>query len=81
VRDAPNFATADIDNQRFRSYTFLPVEKMFEEARNTDLAPGWARWAFFQAVEKVLDTTELTGQGVEDFGLSRTLDSMHAPRN
>lgn len=41
IRDAANYATADIDNQRFRQYTVLPDVMMLEETINTDLVQGF----------------------------------------
>lgn len=42
LRDAANFATADIDNQRFKQYTVLPMVKLIEKTVNTDLIAGYA---------------------------------------
>lgn len=41
LKDAANFATASIDDQRFRQYAVKPVCKAFEDAINTDLVAGW----------------------------------------
>lgn len=41
IRDAANYATADIDNQRFKEYTILPLVLMLQDTLNTDLIAGW----------------------------------------
>ena len=41
IRDAANFATADIDNQRFREYTVLPDVLTLQDTINTDLVKGF----------------------------------------
>jgi HK97 family phage portal protein len=41
IRDAANFATADIDNQRFREYTIQPIVMLLQDTINTDLVQGW----------------------------------------
>lgn len=41
IRDAANFATADIDNQRFREYTVLPDVLTMQDTINTDLVQGF----------------------------------------
>jgi HK97 family phage portal protein len=43
LRDAANYATADIDNQRFKEYTILPLVIMLEDTINTDLVAGWGQ--------------------------------------
>ena len=42
VRDAANYATADIDTQRFKEYTVLPDVKTLEDTINSDLVKGFA---------------------------------------
>lgn len=41
VRDAANYATADIDNQRFKEFTVLPLVKILADTLNTDLVMGY----------------------------------------
>lgn len=41
IRDSANYATADIDNQRFKEYTVLPLVLMIQDTINTDLIAGW----------------------------------------
>lgn len=41
IRDAANYATADIDDQRFRAYTVKPLVKLFQDTINSDLVAGW----------------------------------------
>jgi HK97 family phage portal protein len=41
IRDAANYATADIDNQRFKEYTILPLVLLIQDTVNTDLIAGW----------------------------------------
>jgi HK97 family phage portal protein len=41
IRDAANYATADIDNQRFKEYTILPIVLLLQDTINTDLIHGW----------------------------------------
>jgi HK97 family phage portal protein len=41
IRDAANYATADIDNQRFRQYTVLPDVLTLQDTINTDLVQGF----------------------------------------
>ena len=41
IRDAANFATADIDNQRFKEFTVLPIVLMLQDAITSDLVAGY----------------------------------------
>ncbi len=41
IHDAANYATADIDNQRFRQYTILPDVLTLQDTINTDLVQGF----------------------------------------
>lgn len=41
VREAANYATAEIDDTRFRNYTVLPMVRMIEDTVNTDLVMGY----------------------------------------
>jgi len=41
LREAANYATAEIDDQRFRAYTVKPMVKLFEDTMNTDLVAGF----------------------------------------
>lgn len=41
LRDAANYATAEIDDMRFRRYTVKPLVKIIQDTVNTDLAAGW----------------------------------------
>lgn len=41
VREAANYATAEIDDVRFRRYTVLPMAKLIEDTINTDLVVGY----------------------------------------
>jgi HK97 family phage portal protein len=40
VRDAANYATAEIDDQRFRTYTVFPMVRIIQDTMNTDLVKG-----------------------------------------
>lgn len=42
VRDAANYATAEIDDVRFRRYTVLPMIRLIEDTVNTDLVAGFS---------------------------------------
>lgn len=41
IREAANYATAEIDEARFRRYTVLPIIKLIEDTMNTDLVFGY----------------------------------------
>lgn len=41
IREAANYATADIDNQRFKEYTVMPMVILIQDSMNTDLITGW----------------------------------------
>lgn len=41
IKEAANYATAEIDDQRFRTYTVYPVVRMIMDTMNTDLITGW----------------------------------------
>lgn len=41
IREAANYATAEIDDQRFRTYTVYPIVKIIADTMNTDLVLGW----------------------------------------
>lgn len=41
IKEAANFATADIDNQRFKEYTVLPDVLTLQDTINTDLVQGF----------------------------------------
>jgi HK97 family phage portal protein len=64
VREAANYATAAIDDQRFRRYTVKPMVKILSDTINTDLIPDWGellelRWNISGLVN--------TGAIVQDF--------------
>jgi HK97 family phage portal protein len=41
IRDAANYATAAIDDQRYRQYTVKPMIKIIQDTTNTDLVVGF----------------------------------------
>lgn len=41
VKDAANYATAQVDDVRFRSYAVAPMVKIVQDTFNTDIAPDW----------------------------------------
>ena len=41
VREAANYATAEIDDTRFRSYGVLPMVRLVQDTMNTDLVAGF----------------------------------------
>lgn len=41
IREAANFATSDVDNQRYREYTVFPQVKLIEDRLNADLIGDW----------------------------------------
>lgn len=41
IRDAANYATASIDEKRFRIYAVAPIVKLLEDTINTDLIAGY----------------------------------------
>jgi HK97 family phage portal protein len=41
IREAANYATAEIDDQRFRTYSVWPMVKLIMDTMNTDLVKGW----------------------------------------
>lgn len=64
IREAANYATSAIDNQRFKEYTVLPLVKTFEETLNTDLVAG-----FDQAIRLAFNVSGLVdvGKAVGDY--------------
>ncbi len=48
VRDSANYATAKIDNIRFKEYTVLPMVRLLQDSINTDLVAGFAKNVEFQ---------------------------------
>jgi HK97 family phage portal protein len=43
VREAANYATAEIDDERFLRYTVLPMVQIIEATQNTDLVAGYGQ--------------------------------------
>jgi HK97 family phage portal protein len=41
IREAANYATAEIDDNRFRQYTVYPLVKILQDTLQTDLIEGW----------------------------------------
>lgn len=60
VQSAANFATAKLDDIRFRKYTVKPLIRILEDTINTDLINGFAKGAKLRyRLTGLINTTEL----------------------
>lgn len=63
IKEAANYATAEIDDRNFRQYTVLPDVRLLQATMNTDLVGGWGNFEVRWEVAGLVDTAKV----VRDF--------------
>lgn len=68
IRDAANFATARIDDIRFRRYTIRPICRFVGETLSTDLIQDWnPQWEFLFNLSGLSNVTEAIADATPAF--------------
>lgn len=66
IREAANYATAEIDDDRFRRYTIAPLLRNIAETLTTDLVAGYGDYVF-EFLQQTVNANQVVGTVVAAF--------------